>query len=119
MASTDDVRRIALSYPGVVEGEGRGGQRAFGVPVKGKSKGLCWEWMERVDARRPRVPNADVWAIRVASLPRREALEAAGPEGRYVHDPHYDNYPAVLVRLDRIEEEELRSLIEDAWIVLG
>ncbi|MFM7320898.1 MAG: hypothetical protein ACKO5K_05160 [Armatimonadota bacterium] len=119
MATVDDVRRIALSYPGVVEGGSRGGQRAFGVPVKGKSKGLCWEWMEWVDPKKPRVANPDVWAIRVASLPRREALEAAGPEGRYVHDPHYDNYPAVLVRLDGIDDEDLRGLIEDAWIVLG
>jgi len=119
MTTFDQLRAIALSFPGVVEGDGNGGQRAFGLPVEGKSKGICWEWMERVDPKKPRVPNPVVWAIRVASVALREKLENAGPAGRFVHDPHYNNYPAVLVRLDQIDEATLRGFIEDAWIVVG
>ncbi len=29
--------------------------------------------------------------------------------------PHYDGYPAVLVRLPALGEDELRELITDAW----
>lgn len=119
MATFDQLRAIALSFPGVVEGDGSSGQRAFGLPVKGKSKGICWEWMERVDPKKPRIPNPDVWAIRVASIALRDKLMREGPADRYVHDPHYDNYPALLVRLAHIDEDTLRGLIEDAWIVVG
>ena len=29
--------------------------------------------------------------------------------------PHYENYPAVLVRLDVVSDAQLAELIEDAW----
>ncbi len=31
--------------------------------------------------------------------------------------PHYDGYPLVLVRLDRVDEPRLRGLLEAAWRV--
>lgn len=33
---------------------------------KGKVKGFCWSWMERVEPKAPRVENLDVLAVRVA-----------------------------------------------------
>ena len=30
--------------------------------------------------------------------------------------PHFDGYPAVLVRLDRIGLEDLREVIVEAWL---
>lgn len=33
----------------------------------------------------------------------------------YFETPHYVGYPAVLIRLDAIEDEELALRIEDAW----
>jgi len=30
-------------------------------------------------------------------------------------EPHYDGYPAILVRLDLIDRDHLADLIEDAW----
>lgn len=114
MTTFADIRRIALSYPGVVEGDGP--QRAFGIPVNGRSKGICWEWMERVDPKKPKLPNPDVWAFRVPGLAKKEALIATGPAELYVDDPHYNGYPAVVIRLAQLDESLLRELIEDAWI---
>ena len=119
MATVDDLRAIANSYPGVVEGTGSDGQVAFGLPVKGKSRGLCWMWMERVEPRQKRIPNPDIWAFRVASLAMKDKIHAENPPEWFVDDPHYANYPAVVVRLDAVEPQDLRRLFEDAWIVAG
>lgn len=57
MASQQDVRRIALSLPGVREGEGR---FAFSIEHKGKPKGFVWSWAERLqpqEAARGAVPG--------------------------------------------------------------
>ncbi len=117
MVTIDDIRRIALSLPGVVEGDGP--QRAFGVPVRGRSKGICWEWMERVEPKSPKVPNPDIWAFLVPGITKKDALIATGPPELYVDDPHYNGYPAVVIRLAQLDEALLRELIEDAWISVG
>lgn len=31
--------------------------------------------------------------------------------------PHFDGYPAVLVRLDLISHDQLREIVTDAWLV--
>jgi len=117
MATFDDIRCVALSYPGVVEGDGP--QRAFGIPVRGRSKGICWEWMERVEPKKPKLPNPDIWAFRVPCITKKEALIATGPAELYVDDPHYNGYPGVVVRIEHLDDELLRELIEDAWISVG
>lgn len=30
-------------------------------------------------------------------------------------EPHYDGYPAILIRLDLVDRDQLADLIEDAW----
>jgi hypothetical protein len=35
----------------------------------------------------------------------------------YFTIPHFDGYPAVLVRLDRIGVEELEEVITEAWLL--
>jgi hypothetical protein len=62
MADQRDVRRIALSLPGAIEAESR---FAFSVENKGKQKGFVWVWLERIKLGKPRVPRADVVAVRV------------------------------------------------------
>jgi hypothetical protein len=111
MANQQDVRRIALSLPGVHEGEGR---FAFSVAVKGKEKGFVWVWMERIEAKKPRVPNPKVLAVRVRTEAEKAALLAGDPE-RFFTEPHYNGYPAVLVRLPAVTSAQLRKLVEDAW----
>jgi hypothetical protein len=111
VASQDDVRRIARSLPGVVESPDH---FAFSVERGGKPKGFVWVWLERRDPKRARVPNPDVVALRVADLAEKEMLLASGGEAIFT-EPHYNGFPAVLVRLDAIEIDELEELVTDAW----
>jgi hypothetical protein len=111
MADQSDVRRIAISLPAVAEGEERFG---FSVPVKGKLKGFAWSWMERIDPKKPRVANAEVLAVRVADQLEKELLIASDGE-KFFTEPHYNNFPAVLVRLPAVELDELEELLVEAW----
>jgi len=111
MATQADVRRIALSLPAAEQARGR---FAFAVRSKGKLKEFVWVWMERVMPTKPRVPNFDVVAVRVASLDEKERLLAANP-AKFFTEPHYDGFPAVLVRLDAVRVADLEPLITEAW----
>ncbi len=111
MATQADVRRIAIALPDVVEVDGR---FAFDVSVNGKSKGFIWVWLERVAPKKPRVANPAVLAVRVANLAQKDLLISSDPE-KFFTEPHYNGYPAVLVRLERMKVPELRTLITDAW----
>ena len=35
--------------------------------------------------------------------------------GKFFTTPHYDGYPAVLVRFAETDEDELRELLTDSW----
>jgi hypothetical protein len=111
MADQEDVRRIALALPETSEAEER---FAFSVLNKGKQKGFVWAWNERVQPKKPRVPNPLVVAVRVADLFEKDALLASGEE-KFFTEPHYNGYPAILVRLPLIDPQELEELITDAW----
>ena len=111
MATQADVRRIALSLPAAEQARGR---FAFAVRSKGKLKEFVWVWMERVTPTKPRVPNFEVVAVRVASLDEKERLLAANP-AKFFTEPHYDGFPAVLVRLDAVRVADLEPLLMEAW----
>jgi hypothetical protein len=111
MATQSDVRRIALALPQTREEEGH---FAFAVLNGKKYKGFAWVWMERVDPRKPSVPCHDVLAVRVANLEAKEVLLMADRRAFFT-EPHYDGFPAVLVRLKEIRAAELRPLLIDAW----
>jgi hypothetical protein len=111
MATRSDVRRIALSFPQTREGEGH---FAFSVRNRDKDRGFAWVWMERVHPKKPRVANPGVLAVRVASLDAKEILLMADPR-KFFNEPHYEGFPAVLVRLGEISARELRPLLADAW----
>ena len=107
MSTTDDVRRIALALPEVTEEADR-----FAFRVRGKP--LCWCWLERVDPKKGRVPNLSVLGVRVSNEMDKYALIDIGPD-RFFTEPHYNGYPAILVRLDAIDPDELAGLILAAW----
>src|SRR5690349_19336564 len=114
MATFDDVRRISLAFPGSLGNVAYGNQDAFSVMNKGKTKGFAWVWMERVELKKPRVPNYGVIAIRTANLEDKETLIATDPD-IYFTEPHYNGYPAVLVRLANIDLEELEEVLKEGW----
>jgi hypothetical protein len=111
MANQSDVRRLALSLPETIEGDEH---FAFAVLNKGTQNGFAWVWMEHTDPKQPRVPNPDVLAVRVADRIEKETLIASDGE-KFFTEPHYNSFPAVLVRLSAIGEDELRELLTDAW----
>ena len=114
MADQADVRRIALSLPETSEGRNDSGQVSFSVLEKGKAKGFAWTWLERVDPKKGRVPNHSVIALRVADQEEKEMLLEADPL-KFFTEPHYNGYPAILVRLPAIGVDELEGLIVEAW----
>jgi hypothetical protein len=111
MANQQDVRRIALSLPGAREEKGR---FAFSVDNNGKPRGFAWVWMERVAPRKPRVPSPHVLAVRVRDETEKAALIGGDPE-RFFTEPHYNGFPAVLVRLPRVTKVQLGKLLLEAW----
>jgi hypothetical protein len=111
MADLSDVQRIALALPDTSLDDDR---VAFSVTNKGKRKGIAWVWMERVHPKKARVPNLSVLAIRVRDLAEKDMLLAARPSTLFT-EPHYNGFPAVLVRLAAIDVDELEGLIRNAW----
>ena len=111
MADQEDVRRIALSLPGAQEAEDR---FAFTVENKGKARGFAWVWLERVHPKKARVPCPTVLAVRVRDQAEKAVLLAADPEVFFT-EPHYNGFPAVLVRLPNVTRPQLHRLLEDAW----
>ena len=99
-----DVRRIALSCrtrPGRVEDQ----------HLVDGGKAFAWTWKKRIDEKRARVEQLDVFAVRVSGEEEKAVLIAADPE-KFFTEPHYNGYPAVLVRLEAIDEDELTELLD-------
>jgi hypothetical protein len=113
MASWDDVRRIAMALPGTTERLSRG-LPAWLV----KEKLFVWERPLRQSDLRAldaAAPDGPILGARVPDLGAKEALIAAQPEV-YFTTPHFDGYPAVLVRLDEIDADELEEVIVESWL---
>jgi hypothetical protein len=113
MATWDDVRRIALALPQTSEGSSRG-VSAWQV----KDKGFVWERPLRradVEALGDQVPDGPILAAHVEHVGMKEALLASNPDVFFT-TPHFDGYPAILVRLDRMAVAELDDLIVEAWL---
>ncbi len=60
-------------------------------------------------------PEGDILAVRVADEGVKFALIADEPD-LYFTTPHFDGYPAVLVKLAEIDKLGLRELIIEAWL---
>ena len=60
-------------------------------------------------------PTGTVLGVSVADLGVKEAL-LAEDAGTVFTTPHFDGYPAVLVRLDDVDLPALEELVVDAWL---
>ena len=113
MATWDDVRRIALSLPETGERTGHGN-----LQWVVKDKGFVWERPLRkgdLEALGPAAPDGPVVAARVPDVGVKEALIADDP-AVYFTTPHFNGYPAILVRLEQIGIPDLTELITEAWL---
>ena len=113
VADWDDVRRIALGLPETSERPSRG--LAF---WRVRDKGFVWERPLRaadLDALGDDAPTGAILGARVEHLVAKEAL-LADESGVFFTTPHFDGYPAVLVRLDDISVADLEELVVEAWL---
>lgn len=98
VATEDDVRRLCLAMPGVTER-------------------LSWQrpaWFAR--SLMARMWEDDVLTVKTAE---RDVLAGAQPE-TFFWTPHHERSPQlVLVRLDRVSDEELVELLDDSYLLAG
>ena len=114
MATWDDVRRLAMALPETSERASYGGAAAWRV----KDHLFVWERPLRrgdLEALGDAAPEGPVLGARVPDVGVKEALLADDGDV-YFTTPHLDGYPAILVRLDRIEPAELEELVVEAWL---
>jgi len=113
MATWDDVRRIALALPESSERVSRGLAQ-----WRVKDKLFVWERPLRrreIDSLGGAAPDGPIVAARVEHLGAKEALLADDPDV-YFTTAHFDGYPAILARLQRIPAEDLYELVTEAWL---
>ena len=114
MATWDDVRRIALALPETVERSSPEGAPQWRI----RDKGFAWERPLRradLEALGDAAPNGPIMAARVPDTGVKEALLADDADV-YFTTPHFDGYPAILVRLDQIPAHDLEELLVEAWL---
>jgi hypothetical protein len=113
VATWDDVRRIALALPETSERLSRDRPQ-----WRVKDKLFVWERPLRrsdLEALGDQAPSGPILGARVEHLGAKEAL-LANDEGVFFTTPHFDGYPAILVRLERIDVEGLDEVIVEAWL---
>ncbi len=98
MSTAEDVRRIATSFPEVVE------ETIEGVP----SFSVAGRMFARLRE------DGTVLACRVRDADEQEMLLAADSR-KYFITPAYEERPIILVRLAHLDPEELTELLVDAW----
>jgi hypothetical protein len=113
MATWDDVRRLALAMPESDERISRE-NRQWRV----KDKLFVWERPLRrsdLEALGDAALEGPILGARVEHLVAKEALLADDP-AVFFTTPHFDGYPAVLVRLEEISVEDLEEVVVEAWL---
>ena len=116
VATMADLDRLALQMPQATKEVSADGRPAYLV----HGKLFCCHRGRRPDAVDPETGERldDVLMFRVPGLDVKELLLGDDRE-IYFTTPHFRGYPAVLVRirdLARMDAEELRDTIVDAWL---
>jgi hypothetical protein len=113
VANWEDVGRLALALPDTSERLSRD-LRQWRV----HDKLFVWERPLRradLEALGTDAPDGPILGARVEHLGAKEALVADDP-AVFFTTPHFDGYPAILVRLDRIVLDDLHEVIVEAWL---
>ena len=111
-----DLDELALALPDTtreVSDDGRPSYLAHG-------KMFCFHRRPRPDAVDATTGErlADVLMFRVDGQEAKELI-LADPRGLFFTTPHFNGYPAVLLRigdLESIDRQELRDVVVDAWL---
>ena len=119
MATLDDVRAIALDFPGVIEQlDGHRGGASWRTPAGAFvwQRGPSGRDREQLASLGREWPPGDVIGVRTDGEQVKQALLETYPDAFFTI-PHFDGYPAVLVRLDAIAPALLREVVTDAWLL--
>jgi hypothetical protein len=116
MTTMADLDELALSLPQATKELSEDGRPAYRV----HGKLFCCRRGRRPDAVDPETGERmdDVLMFRVADLYVKDLL-LADHRGLFFTTPHFDGYPAVLLRipqLARLERDELDDLVAEAWL---
>ncbi len=107
MADADDVRRIALRLPHVVE------VPSDGFDFRVADKGFVWSYPERTPGKK-RVIRTDIAVLFVGDEAEKQALLLGEPE-LFFTTRAYDGWPLVMLRLADVAPDRLAELVTDAW----
>ena len=107
MADADDVRRLALALPHVLE------IPSAGFDFRVADKGFIWSYPERRPGR-PREIRTDIAVLFVGDEDEKQALLLGEPD-LFFTTSSYDQVPLVMVRLAEVGVERLSELVIDAW----
>jgi len=116
MATMADLDEIALALPQTTKEVSEDGRPSYLV----HGKMYCFHRSRRPDAVDAQTGErlADVLMFRVPDLGVKE-LMLADERGVFFTTPHFNGYPAVLMRigdLGRVDRDELRDLVAEAWL---
>jgi hypothetical protein len=116
MTTMADLDEFALSMPQTTKDVSDDGRPSYFV----HGKLFCCHRSRRRDAidQRTGEPLDDVLMFRVTDLGVKDLL-LADDRGVFFTTPHFDGYPAVLLRirdLHRLDRDELRDLVVEAWL---
>lgn len=114
MASWGDVRRLASALPGSSEQSRSGGTCAWIV----NGKLFAWERPLRtsdIAALGKNAPSGPILGVRTPDLEMKDVLLASDPKVFFT-TPHFDGYPAVLIRLGKISPARLKEVLVEAWL---
>ena len=116
VATMADLDKLALAMPQATKEVSDDGRPSYHV----HGKLFCFHRGQRPDAIDPETGERmeDVLMFRVADLDEKDLL-LADDRGLFFTTPHFNGYPAVLMRiptLKRIDREELRDLVVEAWL---
>ena len=68
-----------------------------------------------LEALGAKAPKGPILGVRTADLEMKEVLLKSDPKVFFT-TPHFDGYPAVLIRLEKIGIKKLRDVVEEAWL---
>jgi hypothetical protein len=110
VATWDDVRRLAGALPETTESDRpvwsvRGKAFAMRRPLRTADRAF-------LGAAAPLDDPLGAW---VADLDAKDALLVGQPDV-YLTTPHFDGYPVVLARLERLDVAGLEELLVGSWV---
>jgi hypothetical protein len=116
MVTMADLDELAMAMPQTTKEVSEDGRPAYYV----HGKLFCFHRGRRPDAVDPETGErlSDVLMFRVADLDVKDLL-LADTRKVFFTTPHFNGYPAVLLRipdLARIDRDELEDLVVEAWL---